>query len=179
LAQKQTLKTSPFHPFGTESSMHDVKALVAEEGWLRNNMATFEKAVICPLCQGFALIPITDSFAAELKLSMREAHAPVVPEMAPGLGILALRISDSAAVAYISTEYFGGHGGQDAVAWSKGDVIFSPESEGYDGSWPNSPISQALRAIGVVAHNGQDEFDTLGLGRHRETHRWAAAFASS
>jgi len=25
---------------------------------------------------------------------------------------------------------------------------------------------------------GQDEFDTLGLGNHRETHRWADAFAS-
>jgi hypothetical protein len=158
--------------------MHDVKALVAEEGCLRDEMVAFQNAVICPLCQGFALVPITDPLAEELKLSMRGTDSPLVPDMASGLGGLALRISDSVAVAYISTEYFGGLGGQDAVAWSKGEVIFSPENEGYDGTWPNSAISQALKAIGVIANNGQDEFDTLGLGRHRETHRWAEAFAS-
>ena len=38
--------------------------------------------------------------------------------------------------------------------------------------WPNSSISQALRLIGVVTEQGMDEFDTLGLGRHRETHQW-------
>jgi hypothetical protein len=29
--------------------------------------------------------------------------------------------------------------------------------------------------IGVVAEAGEDEFDTLGLGKHRETHRWSAS----
>jgi hypothetical protein len=50
---------------------------------------------------------------------------------------------------------------------------FSPASPGYDQNWPNSPISQALRIIGVVAEQEMDEFDTVGLGKHRETHRWA------
>jgi len=159
-------------------SMHDVKALIAEEQRLRYEMATFRNAVICPLGQGFALVPITDSLTAELKLAASGVDADLVPEMALGLGSLALRISDGAAVAYISTEYFGGQGGQDAVAWSNGDVIFSPKSEGYGDVWPNSAISRALRAIGVVADQGRDEFDTLGLGRHRETHRWATAFSS-
>jgi len=40
-------------------------------------------------------------------------------------------------------------------------------------NWPNSPISQALRMIGVVAEQGMDEFDTVGLGKHRKTHQWA------
>ena len=98
--------------------------------------------------------------------------------MAPGVIDVALRVSQSSAVAYMSTEYFGGDGGQDAIAWLNGDVIFSPESEGYGDAWPNSAISQALRAIGVIANAEQDEFDALGLGNHRETHRWAEAFAS-
>ena len=29
--------------------------------------------------------------------------------------------------------------------------------------------------IGVVAEKGKDEFDTLGLGKHRETHQWVAS----
>lgn len=158
--------------------MHDVKALIAEEQRLRDEMATFQKAIICPLEKGFALVPITDSLAAELKLVASEGDPPLVPDMAPGLGSLALRISHGVAVAYISTEYFGGQGGQDAIVWSNGDIIFSPKSEGYGDAWPNSAISRALRTVGVIADQGRDEFDTLGLGRHRETHRWATAFSS-
>lgn len=157
--------------------MHDVKALIAEERTLRGEISAFQNAVVCPLGQGFALVPITVALARELKPAAPEIHASIMPDMAPGLISLALRMSVRGPVAFISTEYFGGQGGQDAVAWSSGDVIFSPESEGYDDAWPNSAISQALRAIGVVAAQGQDEFDTLGLGRHRESHLWATAFA--
>lgn len=157
--------------------MHDVKALVAKEHRLREETATLGSAVVCPLVQGFALVPITDSLAAELKAVPTKLVDPMV-EMAPGVAEVALRVSQGTAVAYISTEYFGGHGGQDAIAWLHGDVVFSPESKGYGDVWPNSAISQALRAIGVIANAGQDEFDTLGLGHHRETHRWADAFAS-
>lgn len=157
--------------------MHDVKALVAKERWLREETATLGSAVVCPLVQGFALVPITDSVAAELK-TVPSRGVPPLADMASGLVEVALRTSEGTPVAYISTEYFGGHGGQDAIAWLNGDMIFSPKSKGYGDVWPNSAISQALRTIGVIANAGQDEFDTLGLGNHRETHRWADAFTS-
>jgi hypothetical protein len=98
-----------------------------------------------------------------------------ITELSDGLHALALEISYSSAVAYISTAYFGGHGKQDALVWDKGTLCFSPPSSGYDQDWPNSPISQALRMIGVVAEKDKDEFDTLGLGKHRETDQWVAS----
>jgi hypothetical protein len=33
--------------------------------------------------------------------------------------------------------------------------------------------------IGVVADAGMDEFDTVGLGKHRSTDRWAKSQAGS
>ncbi len=86
---------------------------------------------------------------------------------------LIIEISSKTPVAYITTFYFGGQGGQDALVWDRGALLFSRTSPGYEKNWPNSPISQALRMIGVVAEPGKDEFDTLGLGKHRETHKWA------
>lgn len=157
--------------------MHDVKALVAQERCLREGTAALRNAVVCPLAQGFALVPITNDLAAELKTASLEIPVSLL-EMALGVSDVAQHLSQGAAVAYISTEYFGGDGSQDAIAWRNGDVVFSPESDSYRSVWPNSPISQALRSIGVIANVGQDEFDTLGLGNHRETHRWADAFAS-
>ena len=35
-----------------------------------------------------------------------------------------------------------------------------------------SPISRALRRLGVVKGEHFDEFDAVGLGRHRETVSW-------
>ncbi|SKB69497.1 hypothetical protein [Luteibacter sp. 22Crub2.1] len=109
--------------------MHDVKALVGQERWMLDETAPFRNAVICPLARGFALVPMTDSLAAELKAITSQTEAALLA-MAPGVIDVALRMSQSSAVAYISTEYFGGDGIQDAIAWLNGDVIFSPGSEG-------------------------------------------------
>jgi hypothetical protein len=89
------------------------------------------------------------------------------------LRALAIDISHNGSVACVNTYYFGAQGGQEALVSDKGSLRFSSASPGHDQNWPNSPISQTLRIIGVVAEQGMDEFDTVGLGKHRETHRWA------
>jgi hypothetical protein len=62
------------------------------------------------------------------------------------------------------------------VVWDGGRICLLL-SDGTDGgiARPNSPVSQALRTIGVSAEEGKDEFDTVGLGTHRSTDAWAAA----
>ena len=156
--------------------MHDVKALIAKSEKLTARARQFESAIVCPLVQGFSLLPITDALAKELTAYQSDTKVALtkpIQEFSDGLHALAIEISYDSPVAYVTTFYFGGRGGQDALVWSKGDLRFSPATQGYDQSWPNTPISQALRVIGVVAEKGKDEFDTVGLGKHRETHQWA------
>jgi hypothetical protein len=158
--------------------MHDVDALIAHNDALTAGASRFVSAVVCPLAQGFSLLPITDALTKELAAYRADVQATLqkaVPQLPPGAHALAIEISHSTPVAYISTTYFGGHGTQDALVWAQGDLRFSRDTPGYDRPWPHTPISQALRAIGVVADQGLDEFDTVGLGKHRETHRWAAS----
>jgi hypothetical protein len=170
--------------------MHDVKALIARSDKLAAAARQFENAIVCPLVQGFSLLPITDALAKELTAYQSETKAalmsriagkrPLLPqrpgkpiqEFSDGLHALAIEISQGSPVAYITTFYFGGQGGQDALVWNKGRLRFS--SRNTVEIW-RTPISQALRKIGVVAETGMDEFDTLGLGKHRETHQWAAS----
>jgi hypothetical protein len=156
--------------------MHDVRALIANSDELTARARQFENAIVCPLVQGFSLLPITDSLARELTLHRSEtkvASTKPLQEFSAGLRVLAIEISHDSPAAYVATFYFGGRGGQDALVWNKGSLRFSPTTQGYDQGWPNTPISQALRVIGVVAEKGKDEFDTVGLGKHRETHQWA------
>jgi hypothetical protein len=156
--------------------MHEVEALIAEGDRLTGSVRQFKNAVICPLIQGFALLPITETFAGELVASWPQAKVPLMKPLesvSEPLLLLAADISRNVPVAYVNTYYFGGLCGQDALVWDKGSLRFSPATQDYKQVWPNSPISQALRMIGVVAEAGMDEFDTVGLGTHRRTDRWA------
>jgi hypothetical protein len=156
--------------------MHDVDALIAKADNLTAAVGRFGTAIVCSLAQGFSLVPITDALEEELVVHQPRARDIITKPLqylSDGLQTLAMEISHQTPVAYISTYYFGGQGGQDAVVWDNGNVRFSPSTEDYSQVWPNSPISQALRMIGVVAEEGQDEFDSLGLGKHRKTHQWA------
>lgn len=158
--------------------MHDVQAIIANSFALQSKLTGFRHAVLFPLTRELALLPITDEFANEAKDYGLTANIPVelpLSSLSPGLVQLAKELSRSTSVAYISTYYFSGHGGQDAVVWENGELVFGPMTKPYNEEWPNSAISKALRKLGVLAKGGEDEFDTVGLGRHRETHRWAEA----
>ena len=137
--------------------MHDLKALVAPISVLEEVATRFVSAVVCPLVQGFALVPISDSFAQELKGLAPAQSDSIVPDMVTGVATLAAELSLAGPVAFVSTEYFGGEGGQDAVVW-KGLLVSVSLGDQPDSplEWPNSPVSQALRLMGVVADAGKD-----------------------
>jgi hypothetical protein len=156
--------------------MHDVKALVAQVSALREAAKGLASAVVCALPQGYGLIPITDRLACELAGKFENTPG-LVPDMAPGVSGLAVEAAKHSPVVYTSTEYFGGTGGQDALLWEQGELRAKFLSSEIGDVWPNSPISQALRAIGVKADAKEDEFDALGLGNHRCTEGWASAHA--
>ncbi|HEY7426084.1 MAG TPA: hypothetical protein VH682_17775 [Gemmataceae bacterium] len=64
--------------------------------------------------------------------------------------------------AVIETDYFGGQGGQAAAVY-RGDREVMAPAVGAVG-----PINEALRHLSIRASAGNDEFDTVGLGRFRD-----------
>ena len=60
--------------------------------------------------------------------------------------------------ALINTEYFGGIGEQYATVYENGKRTLDVTSDG---------INQALSMIGVTRADGNDEFDSIGLGKYR------------
>lgn len=156
--------------------MHRIQALITRKRPLISEAGALRHAVVCPLPQDFALLPLTRAFVQGLADYGSGRSVPQPIEGLPnGLQLLALQLSSHEPVAYAETSYFGGDGGQEAIVWNRGALAFSPATEGYKQAWPNTSISQALRMIGVKAQNGMDEFDTVSLSRHRETSEWAAS----
>ncbi|KDN82620.1 hypothetical protein [Kitasatospora cheerisanensis] len=75
--------------------------------------------------------------------------------------------SAAGPVAYVETDIWGGTGDQAVAVWEHGALTLGPliASTG-------SPISLALRRLGAHADGHRDEFDAVGLGRHRRTEGW-------
>jgi hypothetical protein len=85
--------------------------------------------------------------------------------------------SHSMLLAYVETEYFGGRGFQGAVVWANGQLIFGPALTGdredfQTDNLPDNAINIALRILGVLKGNSHDEFDAIGLGKHRNNEGW-------
>lgn len=155
-----------------------LEAVIAESALLRSVAADPSSGLTgtrsAALDQGLGLVPATDEFTA--------ADTPAADDP-PGFvrltEHLAGRITEwskRGPVAYVEADYFGGTGSQSAVVWDGGEVALGPlhQPEGCPAPEAGSPISQALRRLGVtVGPDDLDEFDAAGLGAHRSTEGWA------
>jgi hypothetical protein len=110
------------------------------------------------------------------------AGRPTAP-LAQGYALLAKTVGVTEAdlaewsrkgpVARVEAEIFGGTGTQWAAVWDAGELVLGPLALDEGELFPpgGSPIAQALRRIGVQRTTG-DEFEAVGLGRHRFTGDW-------
>jgi hypothetical protein len=159
--------------------MHWVQAIVAPIHELQVAHRRFSALVVCPLSQGFALVPVTQEVEAQLAASpiaASDQRPALQEELALGIAALAAELSLVSPVVYAATYLHGGTGGQDAVVWKDGQLaLHLSDDENNMSQWPDSPISRALRYIGVKTAEGEDEFDALGLGRYRSNEDWARA----
>lgn len=68
-------------------------------------------------------------------------------------------------IAKIGTDYFGGTGYQCAKLFINNERVYSKSDEQ---DWLVKPINDVLKIMGVEKSKGNDEFDTIGLGRYRK-----------
>lgn len=71
-------------------------------------------------------------------------------------------------IAYIEADYFGGTGGQSAILLDKGEIVIDIRfsDSGY------GAVNLVLKEFGVTKGINADEWDTVGLLRHRSTEEW-------
>jgi len=147
-----------------------------------------------PLCvpEGFALVrltselsmlPITEDQVKRLDPSATgDDRIPTAWMLRQPVAALARSLSADRAVVYICSETFAGEGTREAIAWRFGRLLYGPAGTvdieddlefGYHLAWGhNNAVNSGLRAVGVHAAAGDDEYGTIGLERHRHTEDW-------
>ena len=154
---------------------YDLHAVIAEEEVLRSAAQGLPAARLASIGQGLALMPVTGA----LFDSVADRSGTGVLGFWRLPGGFDKTLADSSVrgpVAYVEAEYFGGVGEQRAVVWGGGTIVLGPlhVEEGRPFPAAGSPISQALRQLGVVASAEEDEFSAVGLHRHRHSEAWIA-----
>jgi hypothetical protein len=140
-----------------------------------------------PLSLGLTMLPLTGDLLDHLP-SLRPGDEPISANLAAlrrdAAGLARLISSDRQAL-YIFGETWAGPGRQEAVGFQAGRQFYSPvgtcdlEVDREPGylvvPHENSAINAGLRAMGVKAAPGVDEYETTGLSRHRRTEDWIKA----
>ncbi|MFF9815055.1 hypothetical protein [Streptomyces sp. NPDC014006] len=151
---------------------YELQAVIAQDELLRSASRDVPEARLACLRQGLSLMPMTDQVL----------HAVTGGSSAGVLGFRRLpesfeqrlaRWSVAGPVAYVQAEFFGGVGEERAAVWMDGALSWGPLDESDSPSL--SPLSQALRRLGVTPSPGEDEFQAAGLNRHRYTDDWVSS----
>ena len=149
---------------------HTIEAFILPQALASAALLEMPGARTIPLPQGLCLVPVTDQVFDDLRERYPEVLDPPSEEfwMLSGPLIRAVEnISLHGVIAYVETDYFGGVGDQAAAVWENGKQCLAPAKSEKIG-----PINRALRFLGVRAESPRDEFDSIGLGTHRNNEAW-------
>ncbi|GAA2616234.1 hypothetical protein GCM10010304_82170 [Streptomyces roseoviolaceus] len=153
---------------------YDLKAVIARSSLLAAMASTLPSARVVDLQQGLALLPVSDALSDAVTDPARPRRADFW-SLPSGFDRVLAEWSKEGSVAYVEAEYFGGTGEENVAVWRDGRLVLGPLHlvDGELSSSDGTPICRALREVGVRAAEEEDEFTTVGLGKHRNTERWA------
>jgi hypothetical protein len=145
---------------------YSIQAFVALEGTF--NAAPSNGLAVIRLDNGAEIVPIGSVTRKLYGIPFLPLTDEGKEELAAVLFELCSTLSPRRPVAYIEAEFFGGSGVQ-------AHVLISQNGAGASVNISDGAINYALAWLGVQPREGKDRFDTVGLGKHRETDGWLAS----
>jgi hypothetical protein len=148
---------------------HSVTGLVAKPELLEAFASQRSLHGPIALTQEMAFLPLRDEDIDSFIKDMQTEHMNGFVYLSKQLASEIASASQDGFVVYIETEYFGGMGTQGAAVFLNGALVYGPKSAEI------GPINEALHFVGVeISAPADDEFETVGLNRHRSTEDWLA-----
>ncbi|MCH7386817.1 hypothetical protein MMO39_05815 [Acinetobacter modestus] len=125
----------------------------------------YQRATAIDLDDNLSIIPCTHELLDEIS---QFTTSPLVGDfnyLNEKIETQLLQYFQNNPFTYIEADYFGGTGQQTTIIWENGKRVYLSQSS-------NREINKALKFLGVIKTNDQDEFDKVKLGRHRRTDDW-------
>lgn len=145
---------------------YSIQALIALQGTF--NADPSNGLSVIRLDNGVEIVPIGKTIRKLYGIPFLPLTDEGSEELPPGLLELYSTLGSQRPGAYIEAEFFGGSGAQAHVLISQNGASAGVNVSG-------DAINDALAWLGVEPQDGKDHFDTVGLGKHRETDSWLAS----
>jgi hypothetical protein len=165
---------NPDFVISNENMGHHITGLIASQTTLAGLDAPFAKQPRFALAEGLGFLPLDYENLDDVVGHYAGGAVGKFENLTPKLIALLEKTSESCVLAYVETEYFGGTGGQSAVVFRQGKIVFGPTSA------EGGVINEALGLLGVQASPDHfDAFESVGLQRHRSNEDWREAAESA
>lgn len=142
---------------------YELEAFLGAESTVDAAIQDIDQARCVPLAQGVAMIPMTRGLSEALRAKYGTGKPPG-DDVTSAVAEWAQTASRHGLLAYCEAAYANVMGGQSAILWEDGAEVRRIEDD--------DSVNQVLRLLGVTCEEGLDEWDTVGLGRRRQTERW-------
>ena len=142
-----------------------LQAFICKQADTNTFTDNLDKAKKIEIGQGLSLIPMTEQLFDQINNFVVSNSVDKFEYLTDNIETKILQLIDDKKIAYVEAEYFGGEGGQIAIIWNnhKRECFFEYGQE---------CINRVLKDFGIKPKIGNDEFDTLDFGRHRNTIDW-------
>lgn len=148
--------------------MYCLYGIVGKSRDLLHKSLEYPSAGVVHLGEGIGMIPLSEELldAIEQDESLASVKSKSGFEfLSAGVVELARRLSRGTMIAYVEAEFISGEGTESSVVWRDGTVVLGPLRG-------TGAVNRALRAMGVSAPAGREEFEVVGLGKHRSPRDW-------
>ena len=142
-----------------------LKAFIGRSDDLKMVKNKFKNARTVSLTDEIALIPFTAELFDEVNNYRSNNGIGNYEFLTTDVEREILLVMGDRLFSYVEVEYFGGLGRQSGMIWQGGKRIWERELE-------QEVVNEILRNFGIVRSKSNDEFDTVGLGRKRNTEDW-------
>jgi hypothetical protein len=160
-----------------------LQAVVGSVRQLGKHQHEYPDAYVVTISQNIGLIPLTKGLRDTINQGADTRHFGTVDYdgfifLTTAIASWLSRISADGPVGYVEVECSGGPCQRSFSIWDRTSLRHLAYD---DDEWLASrhyrpihnPVNQALRYLGASANGSRDEFEALGLGRHRSTEEWA------
>jgi hypothetical protein len=145
---------------------YELTAIIGQKVHLERECPNGLKVVRLPLDERLAMVPLTSSLFKSVQWPSGDGLEPLPKTefLLPGVHAWLVAASREGMIGYIEVEYWGGMGTQLVYGWNNGALVYPTEQE--------SKLNGLLALLGVKRSAEVDEWDTVGMGRHRHTEEW-------
>lgn len=144
---------------------HFLRAFIGDKENLTPIQEKYYSSKLIELSDNIFMIPMTDELFDEINQLETSSEISSFELLTKNIEKKILELIEGKKLAYVESEFFGGQGGHIGLLWENGHRTFM-------GDFKKSTMNEILKRLGVIRMGLKDEFETIGLDRHRYTEDW-------